>query len=53
MANHKYDYLSATLWSVITVGGIFHGQVTRPPGSRLKSNWQQTAGSGPHVCGTS
>jgi len=45
--------LSATLASVMTVGGIFHGQVKRLPGSRLKSNWQQMAGSGPHVCGTS
>lgn len=46
-------YLSATLASVIALGGTFQGQLMRPPGRRLKSNWQQILGSGPQVCGTS
>lgn len=46
-------YLSATLASVIARGGTFQGQLMRPPGRRLKSNWQQILGSGPQVCGTS
>lgn len=46
-------YLSATLASVMARGGTFHGQLMRPPGRRLKSNWQQTLGSGPQVWGTS
>lgn len=46
-------YLSATFASVMARGGTFHGQLMRPPGKRLKSNWQQILGSGPQVCGTS
>lgn len=46
-------YLSATLASVMARGGTFQGQLMRPPGRRLKSNWQQILGSGPQVCGTS
>ena len=42
-----------TLESVMGTGGTFHGHDTRPPGSRVKSNWQQILGSGPHVWGTS
>lgn len=37
----------------LTWGGTCQGQVTPCPGKRLKSNWQQTFGSGPQVCGTS
>lgn len=44
---------SATLASVMARGGTFQGQLMRPPGKRLKSNWQQILGSGPQVWGTS
>lgn len=44
---------SATLASVMARGGTFQGQLMRPPGRRLKSNWQQILGSGPQVWGTS
>lgn len=46
-------HLSWTFCSVIGCGCSLHGQVSRLPGSRWKSNWQQTDGFGPHVCGTS
>lgn len=46
-------HLSATLASTTAFGGTFHGQLIRPPGNRLKSNWQQILGSGPQVWGTS
>lgn len=49
----SFTYRSATFDSVIALGGDFHGQLILPPGKRLKSNWQQILGSGPHVCGTS
>lgn len=39
---------SATLLAVISFGLTRQGQLVR-----VKSNWQQTAGSGPHVCGMS
>lgn len=44
---------SATLLLVMALGGTFQGQLMRPPGSLLKSNWQQIFGSGPQVWGTS
>lgn len=51
---HKVKtYLSATLASTIVFGGTFQGQFILPPGSLLKSNWQQIFGSGPQVWGTS
>lgn len=46
-------YLSRTFSSVIGCGAILHGQLGSLPGRRWKSNWQQTDGLGPHVCGTS
>lgn len=42
-------HLSATLASTTAFGGTFHGQLIRPPGNLLKSNWQQILGSGPQV----
>lgn len=49
----RSTHRSATLASVMARGGTFHGQLIRPPGRRLKSNWQQILGSGPQVWGTS
>lgn len=47
---HKHTpHLSATLVSTTVFGGTFQGQLIRPPGSLLKSNWQQILGSGPQV----